>query len=108
VKSANRCFRIEKIGGNRIAALVNCIEDAEFVENNAEFVEKFVENSTQELIIKLMIERPSISVKAISEKIGMTSRGVQKNIDNLKKLGLVERVGSAKGGYWLVKEPEKD
>jgi Fic family protein len=77
-----------------------------FVENVNEFVEKFVENSTQKAIIRLMIEQPTISAKAISENIGMSSRGVQKSIDVLKKRGLVERVGSAKGGRWLVMKPK--
>jgi predicted HTH transcriptional regulator len=35
----------------------------------------------------------------------MSSRGVQKSIDAMKKRGLVERIGSAKGGHWLVKKP---
>ena len=75
-----------------------------FVEKFAdEFVEKFVANAVQQTIIKLMIEQPTISAKGIAEKVGMTSRGVQKNIDVLKRHGLVTRIGSAKGGSWSVK-----
>ena len=74
-----------------------------FVENAPEFVEKFVDNDTQNTIIKLMIGQPTISAKKIAEIIGMSSRGVQKSIDTLKKRGLLERVGSAKGGHWIVK-----
>jgi ATP-dependent DNA helicase RecG len=47
--------------------------------------------------------QPTLSTKAIAENVGMSSRGVQKNIDALKKAGLVERVGAAKGGHWVVK-----
>ena len=78
----------------------------EFVEKDIEFVEKFVYNDTQKAIIKLMAEQPRISAKTIAEKIGMSSRGVQKSIDGLKKLSLVERVGAAKGGCWVVKNRE--
>jgi ATP-dependent DNA helicase RecG len=53
-----------------------------------------------------MIEQPRISAKSMSEKVGMSSRGVQKNIATLKNRGLVERVGAAKGGHWVVKKPE--
>jgi ATP-dependent DNA helicase RecG len=76
-----------------------------------EFVEKFVnevvENKVLHTIVKLMREQPTISAKTIAEKIGMSSRGVQKNIAILKKLDIVERVGAAKGGHWVVKLPEE-
>jgi ATP-dependent DNA helicase RecG len=76
-----------------------------FVEKFAnKFVEKFVENENQRTILKLMFEQPTISAKKIAEHIGMTPRGVQKNIDALKKAGLIERAGAAKGGHWIVKK----
>ena len=78
----------------------------EFVESLEEFVEKFVENDTQRAIIRLLTSQPKISARRIAEEMGMSSRGVQKSIDTLKKLGLVERVGPAKGGHWVVKKPE--
>jgi predicted HTH transcriptional regulator len=36
------------------------------------------------------------------EKFGITTRGVEKSILELKKTGLVEREGAARGGYWVV------
>ena len=77
----------------------------EFVENIDEFVEKFVENETQRSILRLLISYPTISATKIAKKIGISSRGVQKSIDVLKRRGLVERIGAAKGGRWLVKKP---
>jgi predicted HTH transcriptional regulator len=78
----------------------------EFVENVDEFVEKFVDNDTQGAIVRLLIAQPTISAKRIAEELGMSSRGVQKSIDAMKRRGLVKRIGSAKGGHWLVKEPD--
>jgi predicted HTH transcriptional regulator len=78
-------------------------DDDEFVEK---FVEKFVENKTQRSIIRMLIAEPTISANRIAEEIGMTARGVQKSMDVLKKRGLVVRIGSAKGGHWLVKKPK--
>jgi len=75
-------------------------QGSEFVEK---FVEKFVENENQLAILKLMQERPTISAAAIGKHLGITARGVQKNISMLKKAGAVERVGAAKGGRWIVK-----
>jgi ATP-dependent DNA helicase RecG len=73
----------------------------EFVD---EFVVKFVDNEVHRKIIILMNKQPKISASAIAEHIGMTSRGVQKNIDVLKKAGLIERIGPPKGGSWVVKK----
>jgi ATP-dependent DNA helicase RecG len=73
-----------------------------------EFVEKFVENEVHRTIIKLMIQQPTTSAKKMAGKAGMTSRGIQKNIDVLKKRGFVERIGSAKGGHWVVELPQKE
>ena len=66
------------------------------------FPEKFTENETQRKIIKMMLENPKINRNAIAVEIGITTRGVQKSINALKAAGLVERIGSAKGGYWKV------
>jgi ATP-dependent DNA helicase RecG len=67
-----------------------------------EFGEKFGENEVHNTIIKLMIQQPKISAKAIAEHIGMTSRGVEKNIEMLKKAGVIDRIGPPKGGSWIV------
>ena len=77
----------------------------EFVENAHEFVEKFVDNKTQRSILRLMAAQPKISAMRIAEELRISSRGVQKNISELKKRGLIERVGPAKGGHWQVKIP---
>ena len=69
----------------------------EFGEN-----EDFGENPTQQKIIAIMRLAPTKSAKAIAEETGMTTRGIEKNIRELKKMGLVERIGSAKGGHWVV------
>jgi ATP-dependent DNA helicase RecG len=52
----------------------------------------------------MMRVTPTISAKAIGEAIGVTTRGVEKNIGALKQAGVIERVGAAKGGHWIVHE----
>jgi len=59
-------------------------------------------NATQEKILALMSNDASINAQQISENIGITKRAVEKNISTLKKMGVVEREGSAKGGRWIV------
>ncbi|MDR3224861.1 MAG: winged helix-turn-helix transcriptional regulator [Clostridiales Family XIII bacterium] len=41
---------------------------------------EFVDNNKQKAVIKLMMEQPRISAKTISERIGISFRGVQKSI----------------------------
>ncbi len=74
-----------------------------FIDVHDKRDKKFVENEVQRTIITLMLEYPTISAKKIAEKADMSSRGVQKNIDTLKKAGLVDRLGSAKCGHWVIK-----
>jgi ATP-dependent DNA helicase RecG len=38
----------------------------------------------------------------MAEKIGITSKGVEYNIDKLKKEGILNRIGPDKGGYWKI------
>ena len=75
------------------------------IEFNTEsqFGEKFGKNHTKEKIMAIMSLKPAISAKAIAEDVGITTRGAEKCIRELKNAGLVERVGAAKGGYWVVK-----
>ena len=61
-------------------------------------------NETQRRILALMAQTPRITVKALAEEIGIADRNVKSNISVLKKAGLVERVGAAKNGQWVVKE----
>ena len=68
------------------------------------FGEKFGENQSQMKIISIMRRNPKASAKLIADEIGLTARGIEKCISILKALGLVERVGAAKGGHWEVKK----
>ena len=55
-------------------------------------------------IYDIIKENPYISTKDISETIGnITADGVRYHINKLKKLGVLERVGADKGGYWKIK-----
>jgi Fic family protein len=100
-----------------LSAILNTIEiqtklqeqiQEEFTDKFVEkFVDKFIEKDVHRKIIRMMVNQPTISSKIMAEKIGMTQRGVQKNIDNLKKAGLIRREGPAKGGNWIVIIPKE-
>jgi ATP-dependent DNA helicase RecG len=67
------------------------------------FPEKFPRNKTQRKIIEMILANPKVSRDSIAAEIGITTRGVQKSINALKELGLVERMGAEKGGHWVIK-----
>jgi ATP-dependent DNA helicase RecG len=55
-------------------------------------------------ILSLMRENPQISIPEITEAIGRTTRAIEMQVAKLKAEGLIERIGPAKGGHWVVKE----
>ena len=54
-------------------------------------------------ILSLMRENPQVSIPEIAKAIGRTARAIEMQVAQLKAEGLIERVGSAKGGHWVVK-----
>ncbi|WP_262502078.1 hypothetical protein [Polaribacter vadi] len=38
----------------------------------------------------------------MEEIIGLSATAIDNNLDSLKDLGLIKRVGSAKGGHWKI------
>lgn len=59
-------------------------------------------DSTQKRILEIIEETPRASRKDIAETIGISEDGVKKQLANLKRMGLIERVGAARGGYWKI------
>ena len=60
-------------------------------------------NETQQKILTLLLENPHVTAQQLSEKIGITKRRIESNIKTLRDLKLLEREGSDKTGYWIVK-----
>ncbi len=65
-------------------------------------------NPTQRKIIAMVLREPWITQVSIAESLGVTTRAVKKNIRELADNGILTRVGSARSGYWQVKEENED
>lgn len=52
-----------------------------------------------EKILVLIKENPQITQKELSQKTGLTRRGVEWNLRQLKEKKVIKRVGGRKGGY---------
>ena len=65
----------------------------------------------QKIILDFIAENPTLTAKAISEKISektsekfdVTERTVENDLAKLKKLGILIREGSRKEGKWVIK-----
>jgi len=53
-------------------------------------------------VVALMKENKDITIPEIAENLGLTTRAIEKQIAKLKKQGLINRIGSEKGGFWQV------
>ena len=65
---------------------------------------KLVENQLK--IILLIREKPEITIKELSEILKISTTAIDKNIQKLKNMNLIKRIGPDKGGYWVVNNVE--
>lgn len=61
-------------------------------------------NDSQKKIIETMRDNPNVKTVRLMAITGLSESGVNRNLKKLKELGLIERIGSLKNGYWSVKE----
>lgn len=57
---------------------------------------------TREIILELIRKTPDITMSRLAELTGLTPKGIEWQIAQLKKNGLLERIGPDKGGHWKV------
>ena len=60
------------------------------------------ENATVLKIIRKMTENPHVTVRQLSEIIGINTSAIQKHIKKLKERGYIAREGTATKGIWRV------
>lgn len=63
-------------------------------------------SETAKQIIETLSINPSKTAKSLAAQLGITDRGVQYHLAQLKKQGFIERQGSTKSGLWIVKTNE--
>jgi len=59
-------------------------------------------------ILLLLQDNPALSIPELAGKMGKSESAVERAIRNLRKSGLLKRVGPAKGGYWEIIEEGKN
>ena len=59
-------------------------------------------SNNQMIILQEIEKNESVSISELSTIIGIATTAIENNISKLKDLGLLERVGPAKGGVWKI------
>ena len=85
---------------NEIAIYLDSIGGDESREKTRKGREKTAKS--RDKIVALLLEDSKLSAAALAEKIGISSKAVEKHLANLKADGIIKRIGPAKGGYWEV------
>ncbi len=62
-----------------------------------------VPNKSELSVLRLLANNPRLTRVELAEKVGMTENGIKKIVANMKAAGWIERMGSNKTGYWVVK-----
>ena len=70
------------------------------MEFGVKFGAKFGVNEKRVLV--LLDENPPLSATEIAERIGISKRGVEKQLKKFKELGVISRQGSDKTGLWII------
>jgi predicted HTH transcriptional regulator len=58
------------------------------------------QRNPKEIILNILKEQPSLSIREIAEQSGMSVHSVQHQINRLKEDGVIKHVGPTKGGRW--------
>lgn len=57
---------------------------------------------TQKAITGMMKDNERITLKVMSEQLGLSDTTVKRNIAVLRKEGIISRMGSTRAGKWIV------
>ena len=60
--------------------------------------------NTREKILNLIAVDPSITTTELANRLGVTRKGIEWQIGKLKQMGVLERIGPARGGHWKLVE----
>lgn len=67
--------------------------------------EKELKKGTErkQVILELLLENPAMTQTQLMEKLELTRKQIQTDIKELRNEGILERKGSNRNGYWIIK-----
>lgn len=57
---------------------------------------------TEKQILLLLYTNPTLTASEMSERIGISKRGIEKQMRKFRELGVIARKGSDKNGLWMI------
>ncbi len=60
------------------------------------------------MILSLISKNGTLTRKQLADKTRLTEDGVKWNLNQLRKTGIIRRVGPNKGGHWEIIEKDID
>ena len=63
---------------------------------------------TREKILALVAADPSITMEELANQLEISAKGVEWQIQDMKRRGILERIGSARGGHWKIMETKDE
>ena len=101
-----RSFMTKMMEENLTAEIETYLKSIDDTEENIIKLSKVSKknSNSREKIISLLRENGRLSAVALAEKIGITAKAVETHLARLKSDGIIQRIGPAKGGKWVVNE----
>ena len=109
LKEEDRIIRIGPAKGGRWKIIEKDVDrDIEKDGRGSPISSPVGSSKTEEMIIDLIKDDPTISTRRIGEILGISKRAVLKQISKLKSQGNIHRIGPARGGHWeIITEKEE-
>ena len=59
---------------------------------------------TANAILNAILVQPTVTREMLAEQLKVSEATIKKHLKNFRDMGLIERIGANKGGYWKVKK----
>lgn len=97
---------LNKFFGNLLLGEKNLLDNREMqiktiFETNDALKSK---EKSKEKILQIIANNPCVTTRELSELVGLSIAGIEKNMRQMKEKGLIRRIGPDRGGYWEVLE----
>ena len=58
--------------------------------------------ANQRSIIDCIRKNRAVAAREMADSVGISQRKIEENLAKLKAVGILRRIGPAKGGYWEI------
>lgn len=59
-------------------------------------------SKNQQEILRFILKNKNITQEELADKVGISTRNIEKNIAELKRMRILKRIGSRKNGHWAI------